>query len=83
MQGHGPVKIRQALRQRGVSEALIDAAFSEYDEQFWREQLQQVWDKKFRGQRPEDNKAMMRQQRFLQQRGFALVAINQWLLKRA
>jgi regulatory protein len=66
----GPARMRQALLQRGVSEAAIDSALAGL-KMTELEAARQVWSKKFRnaGATPADK---ARQIRFLQSRGFNL-----------
>jgi len=67
--GHGPLKIRAELRERGIDDALIDACLEDYAAR-WPELLEQVRLKKFGPARPADFRERSRQMRFLQQRGF-------------
>ncbi len=69
--GYGPIRIRQELRQRGVSQALVDEQVMTEDTIWWQ-LLQQVWQKKYCGVPPSDAKSYGQQQRFLLQRGFAM-----------
>ena len=68
--GHGPLKIRSELRQKGVSDAMIGAFLNERDGQ-WKENALAVRLKKYGAQRPDDLKETARQTRFLQSRGFS------------
>lgn len=68
--GHGPARIREELTQRGlprgdVEQALRDSPFD------WASQLQEVWQRKFGGERPLDAKARAKHMRFLVYRGYA------------
>jgi len=67
--GHGPLKIRAELRERGVDDGFIDAGLEAYATR-WPELLEQVRVKKFGPTRPADFMERSRQMRFLQQRGF-------------
>jgi regulatory protein len=67
--GHGPLKIRAELRERGVDDSLIDDGLDAYAAR-WPELLEQVRAKKFGPARPADFTERSRQMRFLQQRGF-------------
>lgn len=74
----GTQRIAHELRQKGISENLIDAAMpqlkaSELDA------ARAVWQKKF-GVLPQDGKEKARQVRFLQSRGFALDVVFKVLL---
>jgi regulatory protein len=68
-QGKGPLRIRADLAGKRVPEALVDAAFAEFDGD-WRSLACEVREKKFGADRPGDFKARARQMRFLQYRGF-------------
>ena len=66
--GHGPLKIRAALQERGVASGTANEALSE-DRAVWRERCRQTWYKRF-GLPPEDRREVARQTRFLASRGF-------------
>lgn len=66
--GYGPVRVGMELRERGVSDNLVQQWLN--DEQFdWYEGAASAWQKKF-GRLPADHKERAKQQRFLQYRGF-------------
>jgi regulatory protein len=65
----GSIKLAYDLRQRGVSDAIIDAVLSE-NRDSELERAREVWKKKF-GAPPADMTEKARQIRFLQSRGFA------------
>jgi regulatory protein len=67
--GHGPLKIRAELRERGIEDGLIDARLADYMSH-WPELLEQARAKKFGPDQPCDFRERSRQMRFLQQRGF-------------
>jgi len=67
--GHGPQRIRQELRQRGVEEAL-QATWLESAEVDWSALARQARSKRFGADLPGDYKERARQARFLQYRGF-------------
>ena len=69
-QGHGPLKIRAELRQKGVSDAMIGTFLNERDV-LWQESALVVRVKKYGSERPSDLKETARQTRFLQSRGFS------------
>lgn len=71
--GDGPLKIRQALQQKGVDSALIAAQLAQ-DETDWEAHIRQVWQKKFKA--PVNQKERQKQQRFLAQRGFEFEQIH-------
>ena len=68
--GYGPLRIRQELKQKGVSAEAIEAAFdaAEID---WRDSLQQLYDSRFVVSDAIDYPQKMKQARFLQNRGFS------------
>ncbi len=68
--GHGPLRIRRDLRQKGVSQALVDAAFADIAVD-WAELAAEVRHKKFGSAPVKDYKERARQARFLQYRGFS------------
>jgi len=67
--GQGPVRIRQELRQRGVSSDVIDASLETLAAE-WVGLAGEVRRKKFGLTAPPDFKAKARQMRFLEYRGF-------------
>ncbi|WP_297526585.1 regulatory protein RecX [Thiohalobacter sp.] len=67
--GYGPVRIRAELRERGVSEADIEAAL-EAAEADWGQLAEAARRKRFGQALPEDFPTRARQMRFLQNRGF-------------
>ena len=67
--GYGPVRIRQELKERGISDELLNDYLDERDS-MWREKVSEVRNKRFRDSSPADYKERARQARFLQYRGF-------------
>lgn len=67
--GTGPLRIRQALLEKGLPEGIVDAAMNDLDAD-WDEEARRVRLKKFGAEPPVDYKAKARQMRFLQYRGF-------------
>lgn len=67
--GFGPVRIRQELNQKGISDELIAVHLREHDAQ-WYEQLRKVREKKYGKELPQSYQEQMRQAKFLQYRGF-------------
>ena len=65
----GSIKLAYDLRQRGVSDVIIDAVLSE-NRDSELERAREVWKKKF-GAPPADMAEKARQIRFMQSRGFA------------
>ena len=69
----GTQRITHELRQRGISNELIEAALPALkDSEF--ESAQEVWSRKF-GAVPQDAKEKAKQMRFLQSRGFSIDVI--------
>ena len=68
--GYGPARIRQELRQRGTNEEIIDATLKDNDNQ-WFELARNVRQKKFGMNIPQNLKEKLKQQQFLQYRGFS------------
>jgi regulatory protein len=66
---YGSFRLRHALRERGVAQTLIDAALAGCrDDEL--ERAHAVWSARF-GERPGSPADYLKQQRFLQARGFA------------
>jgi regulatory protein len=76
--GHGPVRIREELAQRGLPREAIEQALREVDVD-WAEQLLEVWQRKFAGQLPLDARERAKQGRFLAYRGYPLDLISRLL----
>ncbi len=72
-QRYGDARLRQELRQRGISDDEIAQALPEAGDECVR--CQQVWGRKF-GQLPDSPAERARQMRFLQYRGFSATAIR-------
>jgi len=68
--GSGPLKIRTELRQKGISDAMIETFLDERDER-WQEMAVTIRIKKYGSDLPSDLKEKARQSRFLQSRGFS------------
>jgi len=68
-QGKGPVRVRQELKERGVSAAAVDDAIEEADPDWFR-LASDVRVRKFGPDLPADFAEKARQMRFLQYRGF-------------
>lgn len=68
--GHGPLRIRQEMRQRGIPDADIEIAMEtgDYD---WYSSAQSVMERKFGAEPPIDIKEKARRTRFMQYRGFS------------
>ena len=68
-QGYGAARLKHELRQRGVSDALVNNAL-EPAHASEAQRLFRVWEKRF-GQPPTDLAERAKQQRFLAARGFS------------
>ncbi|MEX1220820.1 MAG: regulatory protein RecX [Idiomarina sp.] len=79
-QGDGPLKVRAAAQQRGVSSAEVDAAL-ENVEIDWAEQCYEKLLRRFPDQVPLDAKDKNKRMRYLQQRGFSFEHIKSALNK--
>ena len=69
--GYGPVRLREELRERGVTEAEVDVALEELKVD-WRVLATRVMQKKFGLDAAVDIKEKARRARFMQYRGFAV-----------
>ena len=67
--GHGPVRIRAELREKGVDPADIDAALESAEED-WGGVAREVRRRRFGAAAPADFRERARQGKFLQYRGF-------------
>lgn len=67
--GHGPLRIREELGQRGLQRTDIEQALRECGID-WREKLEELWQRKFSGQLPKDTRERGQQMRFLSYRGY-------------
>lgn len=77
----GPLKLAQHLRERGLDEEAIAAGFHAAGEEGIAS-IEVVWKSRFRA-RPENDRELARQVRFLQGRGFALDHILRFLRQEA
>ncbi|KRW62315.1 recombination regulator RecX [Pseudomonas sp. TTU2014-080ASC] len=76
--GYGPARIREELTQRGLNRADIQQALDESGID-WRQQLEEVWRRKFSARVPNDPRERAKQGRFLVYRGFPMDMINRLL----
>jgi regulatory protein len=67
--GFGPVRIRQELRERSISDELI-ALHLKINDSLWNEEVRQVREKKYGKVLPSTYQDKMKQSQFLQYRGF-------------
>jgi len=73
--GHGPIRIRMQLRERGVPDAETDAAL-EASGVDWAGLARAQRQRRFAGAPPRDFRARAKQARFLQYRGFSAEQIR-------
>ena len=73
--GQGPVRLRVELQQLSIDEALVNRHLDS-DESVWVELAQQVCRKRFGASRKMSSAERLRQQRFLQYRGFSFEQIK-------
>jgi len=71
---HGPLKIKNELKQKGISETRIQQCMQEKVN--WAELARDALDKRF-ANKPSSPKEKAKQYRFLQQRGFTYEQIKQ------
>ncbi|TBU94740.1 recombination regulator RecX [Phytopseudomonas dryadis] len=76
--GHGPLRIREELVQRGLARADVDQALRDSGID-WREALRETWQRKFAGELPRDARERARQGRFLGYRGYPMDLVGQLL----
>ena len=69
--GHGPLRIRQEMRQKGIPDSDIEIAM-ESEEYDWFTSAQSVMERKFGTESAIDIKEKARRTRFMQYRGFSL-----------
>lgn len=67
--GQGPLRIRAELRERGVTDGVVDEVMTATAD-FWLELAQKARVKRFGSALPSDRDAWNRQARFLAQRGY-------------
>ena len=67
--GHGPRRIREELRRRGIDGATAAEAVGQ-DDEFWSERASQARTRRFGEAVPADDREWVRQARFLERRGF-------------
>lgn len=80
--GFGPRRIKAELSERGVISSLASNMEGEFDDtDSWGDLLEQVWQKKFKGQKPQDIKTKAKQIRFLVNRGFTLGQVQNFFKK--
>ncbi|VXC68099.1 Regulatory protein RecX [Pseudomonas sp. 8Z] len=76
--GHGPLRIREELVQRGLARAQVEQALRDCGID-WFAQLRDTWQRKFAGHLPSDARERAQQGRFLAYRGYAMDMIARLL----
>lgn len=76
-QGIGEQRFRQELHQVQLNENLIEKILLEY-RQDSSEQIARVWQKKFKGIKPDGIKILQKQMQFLRYRGFSVAQIREF-----
>ena len=71
---HGPTRIKQELRQKGLDTLLIEQAIEDLDVD-WFDICQQAKEKKFSDNLPSDSKEKAKMVRYLQYRGHSMSVI--------
>jgi regulatory protein len=74
--GYGPLRIRNELLERGITQDLIEHQLKITDNA-WLEDARKAWQKRFKNRLPQDIKSRAQQMRFLHYRGFTSEHINQ------
>lgn len=74
--GYGPKYIQAELRQRGISDSIIDDVFSEQNID-WTEVARTLFEKKYGGQDMSDAKLRAKCARYMQYKGFAFDHIRE------
>jgi regulatory protein len=78
--GFGPLRVRRELRERGVSDALIDPHLDRTAGE-WLAQMAEVHRRKFGAEPATDARDLARRARFLEYRGFPPELIGRFLLR--
>lgn len=76
--GYGPLRIGRELRERGVSQDLVDTVLTGLEND-WLPKLRELHRKRFKSLVPTDMAERMRQTRVLRQHGFTLEQIKHFL----
>ncbi len=69
--GHGPLRIRQEMRQKGIRDTEIELAMAE-EQPDWFALAEKAYHRKFGQLPPEDVRDKAKRSRFMQYRGFGL-----------
>ena len=70
--GYGPYRIRPELKQRGISDELINEKLNTFDEEFWQAQSKLTFQKKFGPNPAKDPRSRAKQNLFMKNRGQVL-----------
>ena len=73
--GHGPRRIREELRRRGIGDAAANEAVGR-DDGFWSGQAARARSKRFGEAMPAEYREWVRQARFLERRGYTTEQIR-------
>ncbi|MDE0310182.1 MAG: regulatory protein RecX [Acidiferrobacterales bacterium] len=73
--GYGPIKIRNELRQKGVSSDLIDSSL-DFNREVWLDQIVGILRRKYKEVPPANFTEWAKRARFLQGRGFSTSQIR-------
>ncbi|TRX75510.1 recombination regulator RecX [Pseudomonas mangiferae] len=76
--GHGPLRIREELGQRGLAREAVEQALKEADID-WYAHLLDLWQRRFAGCVPQDARQRAQQGRFLAYRGYPMDMIGRVL----
>ena len=77
--GIGPVRLKHELAQKGIESDLISDYLSDISNEEWLHEINTQRIKKYGSQLPSDKKEIIKQSRFLYQRGYPVDLINQVL----
>ncbi|MCK5720631.1 MAG: regulatory protein RecX [Thiomargarita sp.] len=76
--GFGPLHIRDSLRVRGIEDEILESIL-DVDNSIWVKNASNARIKRFGHELPKDERALFKQMRFLQQRGFTIYQIKRIL----
>lgn len=76
--GEGKLKIKQGLKAKGISEVLIEKHLINID---WLDIALELYQRKFKNEKPKDYKDLAKRQRFLLSRGFSYDEIKEIMKK--
>lgn len=76
--GFGPLRIRAALLEKGIHDALVDPQLQAIADD-WPAYMAEIYDRRFGSEPPPDRAEYARRGRFLEQRGFPSDMIRRFL----